>query len=147
MVQELLYENWAEGYLLPGERGGIWARHVFRELNALADAVTTDTLLSKSSQFTMHEEGATVARRAPDNSLLRLRASWDGGVRGRFAAGGWCIQVADEQREWHIWFSGGRPAVEITAIRAELLGVRELITILDRLCRTEAVEEMCELCE
>ena len=86
VYSEVLYIH-AQGALLQPRRAHLpWFRHVFRELNTLADDMASQALTSGLVQRWMHPQ--------PRQPWRRIRAYFDGGRRRERASLGWWLQAS-----------------------------------------------------
>eukprot|EP00973_Karenia_brevis_P073289 10182356-Karenia_brevis.AAC.1 len=111
-----LHHAWRLGLITPREPHCDWLRHVYRELNTVADNLATQALRTRTSKIWT----------APSRSHpRRLRAWFDGGSRDNETAAGWVVQGSwtescIDRTAWQMLATGSIYLGPGTSTKAEL---------------------------
>ena len=118
----MLYHFWVAGWGGPFAPIQSWFQHRYREFNAEADALA----LKAHEQ---HPPDLCTCTLVPDGSRLeRLEGSWDGSFRSGQATCAWLLYgKLFGSANTFLCAQGARKLTAATAVRAELVGARDLV--------------------
>ena len=122
-----LHTTWMTGAVTVRRKHLSWCRHVYRELNKLADAMATKALETKCRHL------------EPNDKLMSMKpmftkAFFDGGRRDSLASFGWVLfgafsVDAEGQPNWECVCAGADILGDVSTVQAELCGAGVAIEI------------------